>query len=126
MTQTQKNDSALDELLLPEQISQMRRMLVELLGQGFGRLEIVVERSRVRRLSPVRLVRRRGPQGRYPPAENAWDEWKGELASGLADVMAAGWGNVCLEIEHGRIIGIDIAPSIQAAGPGAVQSTLPL
>lgn len=118
MTQTKKTDPALSDLLLPEQISQMRRMLAELAGQGFGRLEIVVERGRIRRLCPVRLVRRPGPPGRFSISDggDVWDEWQGELSAGLVDVMAAGWGMVCIAIEHGRVIGVDIAPSIPAAG----------
>lgn len=103
---------SLSALVTPAQLARLRCTLAQLAGHGSGRLEIVVERSHMRRIIPHRMVHRPGVQVHYPDPSPGLDEWADEIAGGLAEVMAAGWGSLSILVEHARICGVDVAPSL--------------
>ena len=86
-------------------------------ARGFGRLEIVIEHNRLRRMVPHRFIPYPGSQVRYYPSslpDDILGPWGVEVAGGLAEVMASGFGSVTILVEHARIAGIDVAPSVSS------------
>jgi hypothetical protein len=104
----------LARLMTDDQLAQMHQLLAELLTQGVGRLEIVIENRRLRWMVPHQRIVRPGLQPRFEAPALLAEPWFPEIAAGLQRVQKAGWGSITIFVEYGVVSGIDVAPSIPA------------
>jgi hypothetical protein len=108
----------LDNLLNPIQQAQLRQELARVLAQGYGHLEVRIEKNQARWLRPGRAIYNplaarafEVPQGGLAEILGAWLE---PLAGELGVVMGYGFGTILLSVEHGRIRSIVSTTDVRA------------
>lgn len=103
-----------------EQLALISQKLAALLSRGFGRLDIRIEKHAIRWLYPVRTITNPAPVF-YPivnpkPLDELLGDWWAVFHYEVLEIMAAGFGHVCIIIQHGEINSIESNPDVRAYG----------
>jgi len=116
----------LDNLLNPIQQVQLCQELVRVIVQGFGHLEVRVEKNQVRWLRPGRAIFNPLAARAFEPPQGVpslrstgglaeiLGAWLEPLAGELGTVMGYGFGTILLSVEHGRIRSIVSTTDVRA------------
>jgi len=108
----------LNDVLTGEQQAQIVRLLVEIMSAGAGRLEIRIDKCRIHFFRPAKLIYHPGGVCRQvdpQPLELLLGEWLAPVLAELVCIQAAGFGEVWIGIEYGRVTHIGSMPDVRPA-----------